>query len=210
VAGPIANGSFSEDAPLRPSSPYAASKAGGDLQVLASHTTYGTPVVITRGSNTYGPFQYPEKLIPLFITNALESERLPIYGDGLNVRDWLYVDDHVRGVEAALLRGRSGEVYNLGGGCELTNREVTEAILGQLELGWDDSVMHVTDRPGHDRRYSIDCSKAHEELAWSPSVGFAEGLERTVRWYRESPDWWARIKHSSDFERWIERWYSAR
>lgn len=210
VYGPAVAGSFTEAATMKPTSPYAASKAGGDLQALASFATYGTPVVITRGSNTYGPNQHPEKLVPLFITNGLEGTRLPLYGDGLNVRDWLHVSDHARGVEAALLRGEPGEIYNIGGGHELTNRELTECVLGELGLNWDEAVSFVTDRPGHDRRYSIDCSKARERLGWTPVVDFGEGMRETVAWYRENPEWWARVKHSEDFEAWVERWYVER
>lgn len=210
VYGPITEGSFAEDDRLNPTSPYSASKAGGDLQALAHHVTYGTDVVITRGSNTYGPYQYPEKLVPLFVTNALEEIPLPLYGDGMNVRDWLHVDDHVRGVEAALMRGRAGEVYNLGGGCELTNRAVTEAILRKLGRTWDEFVELVADRPGHDARYSIHCSKAARELGWEPEVRFEEGIAQTVEWYRDHATWWAAIRHSDDFQDWVARWYSSR
>lgn len=210
VYGSIDSGSFSETDRLSPSSPYAASKAGGDLQALAYHATYGTPVVITRGSNTYGPYQYPEKLIPLFVTNALEGKRLPLYGDGLNVRDWLHVDDHCDGIEAALARGRPGEVYNIGGGNERTNREITSIILDELGLA-EEIIERVTDRPGHDRRYSISCAKAAEELGWEPSVEFESGLRETIRWYRDNEWWWARIKHhTAEFAEWRSRWYEER
>ncbi|MFA5844407.1 MAG: dTDP-glucose 4,6-dehydratase [Coriobacteriia bacterium] len=210
VYGSIDSGSFCETDRLRPSSPYSASKAGGDLQVLAYHTTYGTPALVTRGSNTYGPYQYPEKLIPLFVTSALEGEKLPLYGDGLNVRDWLHVDDHADGIEAALLNGRSGEVYNLGGGNERTNREIASIILDELSLD-DGAIEYVTDRPGHDRRYSISCEKAGEQLGWRPSVEFESGLRETIRWYRDNEWWWGKIKHhSGEFADWRKRWYEER
>ncbi len=210
VYGSADEGSFCESDRLRPTSPYSASKAGGDLQVLAYHATYGLPVTITRGSNTYGPHQYPEKLIPLFVTNALEGGTLPLYGDGLNVRDWLHVDDHCDGIEAALLHGRAGEVYNIGGGNERTNREITSIIID--ELGLTEAVIErVADRPGHDRRYSIECSKALAQLGWSPAVDFESGLRDTIRWYKENAWWWEKIKHhSADFADWRRRWYEER
>ncbi len=211
VYGSIDSGSFCETDRINPSSPYSASKAGGDLQVLAYHTTYGTPALITRGSNTYGPYQYPEKLIPLFVTNALEGGKLPLYGDGLNVRDWLHVDDHADGIEAALLSGEPGEVYNIGGGNERTNREITQIILDELGLSWDETVQPVTDRPGHDRRYSISCDKAREKLGWQPPVDFEAGLRDTIRWYRDNEAWWSKIKHQTEeFADWRKRWYEER
>jgi len=211
VYGSIDTGSFCETDRIHPSSPYSASKAGGDLQVLAYYTTFGTPALITRGSNTYGPYQYPEKLIPLFVTNALEGGKLPLYGDGLNVRDWLHVNDHADGIAAALLGGQPGEVYNIGGGNERTNREITTIILDELGLDWDRTVEQVTDRPGHDRRYSITCAKAGEKLGWSPQVDFAEGLRETIRWYRENEWWWSKIKHhTEEFADWRKRWYDDR
>jgi dTDP-glucose 4,6-dehydratase len=210
VYGSIETGSFCETDRINPSSPYSASKAGGDLQVLAYHTTYGSPVVVTRGSNTYGPYQYPEKLIPLFVTNAIEGGKLPLYGDGLNVRDWLHVDDHADGIEAALLKGRPGEVYNIGGGNERTNREITSIIVDELGLT-DDIIERVADRPGHDRRYSIACDKAREELGWRPVVEFEAGLRATIRWYAEHPEWWMKIKHNTaEFADWRHRWYEER
>jgi dTDP-glucose 4,6-dehydratase len=211
VYGSIAEGSCHESDRLNPSSPYSASKAGGDLQVIAHFTTFGTPALITRGSNTYGPYQYPEKLIPLFVTNALDGEQLPLYGDGLNVRDWLHVDDHVDGIESALLNGTPGGVYNIGGGNERTNREITSIILDELGLDWAASVRMVTDRPGHDRRYSIACDRARTELGWEPRVDFERGLRDTVRWYRENEWWWGRIKrHTEEFAEWRKRWYEER
>ena len=196
VYGSIDAGSFCETDRLHPSNPYSASKAGGDLQVLAHHATYGTPVLITRGSNTYGAHQYPEKLIPLFVTNALEGEKLPLYGDGLNVRDWLHVNDHADGIEAALLHGKPGQVYNIGGGNERTNREITEIILDELGFDWDGTVRQVEDRPGHDRRYSIDCDRAHRLLGWEPTMDFESGLRETIRWYRDNESWWYKTKHA--------------
>ncbi len=202
--------SFCETDRFRPSSPYSASKAAGDLQALAYHATYATPVCVTRGSNTYGSHQYPEKLIPLFVTNALEGAQLPLYGDGMNVRDWMHVDDHCDGIAAVLDRGRPGEVYNLGGGNERTNREITTIILDELGLEWDEAVRHVADRPGHDRRYSISCAKAAEELGWKPHVDFESGLRETVRWYRDNEWWWRKIKHhTGEFAEWKARWYDG-
>jgi dTDP-glucose 4,6-dehydratase len=210
VYGSIDTGSFRESDRLAPTSPYSASKAGGDLQVLAYFHTYGLPVVITRGSNTYGPYQYPEKLIPLFVTNAIEGGKLPLYGDGLNVRDWLHVDDHCDGIEAALLSGRPGEIYNIGGGNERTNREITSIIID--ELGLDASIIErVADRPGHDRRYSIACDKALAEFGWQPAVDFESGLRDTIRWYADNAWWWEKIKHGTEeFADWRRRWYEER
>lgn len=211
VYGSTDAGSFCEYDRLAPSSPYSASKAGGDLQVLAYHATFDAPGLVTRGSNTYGPYQYPEKLIPLFVTNALEGERLPLYGDGLNVRDWLHVDDHADGIEAALLRGRDGAVYNIGGGNERTNREITGIVLDELGLAWDEAVRPVEDRPGHDRRYSISCERAREELGWRPEVDFESGMRETIRWYRDNGWWWGKIKHhTAEFAEWRERQYLRR
>jgi dTDP-glucose 4,6-dehydratase len=209
VYGSIESGSCDESYPIVASSPYSASKAGGDLQVLAYHRTYDLPVMITRGSNTYGPNQYPEKLIPLFVTNALEGEKLPLYGDGLNVRDWLHADDHCDGIAFVLAHGTPGEVYNIGGGNERTNLEITNIILD--ELGLDESaIRRVTDRPGHDRRYSLDCTKMHR-LGWRPQRDFEHGLRETIRWYRDNRWWWEKIKHGTEeFARWRLRWYEER
>jgi len=190
-----------EDTSLRPRSPYSASKAGGDLLVGAYHMTYNVPTLITRGSNTYGPYQYPEKLIPLFITNALSGLPLPIYGDGLQVRDWLHVDDHCAGIATVLERGRPGEIYNLGAGNERVNLGIIEHIV-QL-TGCDPALMrHIPDRPGHDRRYALDTKKA-AALGWQPGVIFEDGLERTLKWYDENRQWWERIKSGTfpDFYR---------
>jgi dTDP-glucose 4,6-dehydratase len=209
VYGSIDTGAFTETDIIKPSSPYSASKAGGDLQVLAYHTTYGTPVMITRGSNTYGPYQYPEKLIPLFVTNALEGEKLPLYGDGMNVRDWLHVDDHCDGIEFVLAHGVPGEVYNVGGGNERTNREITSIIIDELGLT-EDVIKRVADRPGHDRRYALDCGKL-SSMGWKPKVDFEAGLRETIRWYRDNPWWWEKIKHGTgEFADWRKRWYEER
>jgi dTDP-glucose 4,6-dehydratase len=208
VYGDVSPGSSStEDDPLRPSSPYAASKAGGDLQVLAYVRTYGIDASITRGSNTYGPNQYPEKLIPLFVTNALDGEPLPVYGDGRQTRDWLHVADHCAAVELVLRSGRPGQVYNAGAGEEVENLELTRRI---LELtGRDESlVRHVADRPGHDRRYSLDSSKLRA-LGWRPAHRLDEGLVETVEWYRERRDWWEPLK-SGEYRAYYERQYAER
>jgi dTDP-glucose 4,6-dehydratase len=202
-----AGGSSKEDDALRPSSPYSASKAGGDLQVLAAVRTYGVNASITRGSNTYGPNQYPEKIVPLFITNALDGEQLPVYGDGRQVRDWLHVEDHCAGVELVLREGKPGEVYNVGGGEEVENRDLTARI---LELtGTDESLIrHVEDRPGHDRRYSLDTSKLRA-LGWAPQHTLGDGLPATVDWYRENRDWWEPIK-SGEYLAYYRKQYAAR
>jgi dTDP-glucose 4,6-dehydratase len=196
----------SEDDPLRPSSPYAASKAGGDLQVLAYCRTFGLDALVTRGGNTYGPFQHPEKLVPLFVTNALDGEPLPVYGDGRQRREWLHVDDHCAGIELALVEGETGGVYNLGGE-ERENLEVTRLI---VELTGADPalVRHVEDRPGHDRRYGLDCSRL-QGLGWTRQRGFEDGLAETVAWYRERRDWWEPIK-SGAYREYYKRQYAER
>jgi dTDP-glucose 4,6-dehydratase len=208
VYGDVEQGASTEDDPLRPRSPYAASKAGGDLQVLAYRATFGTPVLITRGSNTFGPYQYPEKLVPLFITNLLEGETVPVYGDGMQVRDWLHVDDHALGIAHVLEHGTLGEVYNLGGGNSRTNLEITRELLRLCGRDWADSVRHVTDRLGHDRRYALDSAKAGA-LGWTPRVDFAAGLAETVVWYRSREDWWRPIK-SGEFREYYRRQYALR
>lgn len=195
VYGSIAEGAFREMDPLRPSSPYSASKAGSDLLALAYHTTHGLPVVVTRCSNNYGPYQFPEKLIPLFVTNLLEGRKVPVYGSGTNVREWIYVLDHCRAIEFVLDRGNPGEVYNIGSGVEKTNLEITDALLRLL--GRDESaVEHVDDRKGHDFRYAIDCSKLRA-LGWTPAFGFEEALAETVDWYRANEAWWRPLKARS-------------
>jgi dTDP-glucose 4,6-dehydratase len=204
---PLGAPSSSEDAPIRASSPYSASKAGGDLQVLAYVRTYGADALVTRGANTYGPRQYPEKFLPLFITNALDGVHLPVYGDGRQRREWLQVDDHCAAIEIALRRGAAGEVYNVGGQ-ERENMEIVRRIL-DLTGASPDLVRHVADRPGHDRRYSVDSSKLRA-LGWTPQHSFdAGGLESTVDWYRENRDWWEPIK-SGDYRRYYDEQYAAR
>ncbi|WP_380167466.1 dTDP-glucose 4,6-dehydratase [Jannaschia sp. R86511] len=193
VYGSVESGSWSEEAPLQPNSPYSASKAGSDLLARAFHRTHGLPVCITRCSNNYGPYQFPEKVIPLFVSNLLDGGTVPLYGDGLNVRDWLHVDDHCRGIQLVLQDGRAGEVYNIGGGTELTNRELTERLLAATGREWD-AVVPVADRLGHDRRYSVDIAKAREELGYQPRVRFDEGLADTVRWYEQNRAWWEPLK----------------
>ncbi|GAA2898725.1 dTDP-glucose 4,6-dehydratase [Streptosporangium fragile] len=194
VYGSVEHGSWAEDRPLAPSSPYSASKAASDLLALSYHRTHGLDVRITRASNTYGPYQFPEKVIPLFVTNLLDREQVPLYGDGRNVREWLHVEDHCRGVELARTRGRPGEVYNIGGGTELTNLELTERLLAACGADWG-RVRRVPDRKGHDLRYSLDSGKARAELGYRPRHDFARGLADTVAWYRENRDWWEPLKH---------------
>lgn len=184
---------FSVMHPLRPSSPYSAAKASADLLALAAYRTYGTDVIITRCSNNFGPYQFPEKLIPLMIQRALEDQPLPVYGDGRNIRDWLYVDDHVEGIRMAAVGGATGQIYNLGGSCERENIAIVRAIL--KELGKPESLIsYVTDRPGHDRRYSIDFSRTTEQLGWSPQGRFEENLVKTIRWYQDHQEWCREIE----------------
>ena len=193
VYGSIGEGSWSEDHLLEPNSPYSSSKAGSDLAALAYHRTYGIPVMVTRCSNNYGPRQFPEKVIPLFVTNLFDGEKVPLYGDGLNVRDWLFVDDHCRGILAVLEGGRAGEIYNIGGGTELTNEELTTRLLDLC--GYSDSMIEpTTDRLGHDRRYSVDWSKIKNELGYEPQMSFDEGLAYTVKWYHDNEAWWRPLK----------------
>ena len=181
-------GAFTEETPLAPNSPYSASKAASDLLVRAYHHTFGLPTLTTRCSNNYGPYQFPEKLIPLFISNLLRGEQVPVYGDGLNVRDWLHVKDHCAAIHCVWRKGRVGEVYNIGGRCEKTNLELTYTLLRILGKTAS-SIRYVADRPGHDRRYAIDCAKIERELGWSPAVTFDKGLEETVAWYRTNAAW---------------------
>lgn len=199
---------FTEQHPLQPNSPYAASKASSDLMVRAAVETFGFPAVTTRCSNNYGPYQFPEKLIPLFITNALEGRPLPLYGDGMNVRDWIHVEDHARAVWLALTQGRPGEVYNIGGKNEQTNRAITERILA-LTGASPALIQPVADRLGHDRRYAIDPSKAERELSFSPAIAFDDGLRDTVDWYRTHGDWWRAIK-SGEYLRYYDQQYGKR
>jgi dTDP-glucose 4,6-dehydratase len=201
-------GLFSETTPRRPNSPYSASKAAADMLVLAYHHTFGLPALITCCSNNYGPHQFPEKLIPLFITNLMEGRKVPLYGDGLNVRDWIHVSDHCRALRAVLKRGRVGEVYNIGGGNERSNLEITRLLLEML--GRDDSfVQRVPDRPGHDRRYAIDSTKIEAELGWRPSIDFEEGLAGTVAWYQTNEGWWRRIKNKEYLEYYARQYAHA-
>jgi len=200
-----AHGAFTESTPYAPNSPYAASKASSDHLVRAFHHTYGLPTLTTNCSNNYGPYQFPEKLIPLIILNALAFKPLPVYGDGLQVRDWLYVHDHVDAINAVLEGGETGEVYNIGGMSERTNLQVVQTICDVLDHRRPDAaagprrvlVQHVADRPGHDRRYAIDCGKLMHRLGWRPSVDFESGLEQTIHWYLDNPDWVARVRDGS-------------
>jgi dTDP-glucose 4,6-dehydratase len=193
VYGSIEQGSWPEEHPLRPSSPYSASKASSDLLALAYHHTHGLDVRVTRCSNNYGPHQFPEKVIPLFVTNLLDGKNVPLYGEGLNVRDWLHVEDHCQGVELVRTRGRAGEVYNIGGGTELSNKELTGLLLEACGADWD-RVDRVTDRKGHDLRYSVDWTKIRDELGYRPRHDFAAGLADTVAWYRDNRAWWEPLK----------------
>lgn len=193
VYGSIGSGSWRETEPLMPNSPYSASKASSDLLARAYHRTYGVPVCITRCSNNYGPYQFPEKVIPLFVTNLIDGERVPLYGQGANVRDWLHVDDHCRAIHLVLEGGRAGEVYNIGGGTELTNKELTGLLLEATGTGWE-RVDLVTDRLGHDLRYSVDIGKITRELGYRPQKIFEPGLAETVAWYRNHREWWEPLK----------------
>jgi dTDP-glucose 4,6-dehydratase len=192
VYGSIEEGSFVETDRLGPRSPYSSSKAGSDLIALSYEETYGLPVVVTRSSNNFGPYQFPEKVIPLFVTNLLDGKKVPLYGDGLNIRDWIYVEDNCSGVDLVLRKGEVGEVYNIGGGNETTNRELTEKVLALCGAG-DGMIEYVEDRLGHDRRYSVDCSKARA-LGWAPARTLDEALAATVEWYRENRAWWEPLK----------------
>ncbi len=194
VYGSIDEGSWTEEWPLAPNSPYSASKAASDLLALAFHRTHGMDLVVTRCSNNYGPYQFPEKVIPLFVTNLLDGAQVPLYGDGGNIRDWLHVADHCAGIQLALEKGRAGQVYNIGGGEELTNRELTEQLLAATGRDWDTSVRYVEDRKAHDRRYSLSIEKIQNELGYTPSVTFAQGIAETVAWYRENRAWWEPLK----------------
>jgi dTDP-glucose 4,6-dehydratase len=193
VYGSISDGSWNEDSPLEPNSPYSASKAGSDLIARAYARTHGLPVTITRCSNNYGPYQFPEKVIPLFVTNLFEGRPVPLYGEGANVRDWLHVDDHCRAIHLVLEDGRPGEVYNIGGGTELSNKELTGLLLDACGADWS-SVENVEDRLGHDLRYSLDITKIRTELHYEPEVDFETGLAETVAWYRANPGWWAPLR----------------
>ncbi len=201
-------GAFTEESPLAPNSPYSASKAAADLLCRAYWKTYDLPVVVTRCSNNYGPYQFPEKLIPLFITNALADEPLPVYGDGLYVRDWIYVRDHCSALDRVLHDGRAGEIYNIGADTERTNLEITQTILKKLDKDAD-LVRHVKDRPGHDRRYAINSSKIQRELGWRPATPFQDGMSYTIEWYIRHEPWWKKIK-SGEYREYYERMYGNR
>ncbi|HDR8184629.1 TPA: dTDP-glucose 4,6-dehydratase [Bacillus thuringiensis] len=201
-------GYFSEETPLASNSPYSSSKAGADLLVRAYHETFGLPVNITRCSNNYGPFHFPEKLIPLMIINALNNKQLPVYGDGLNVRDWLHVEDHCQAIDLVLHKGENGEVYNVGGNNERTNIEIVKTILKALDKP-ESLIQYVTDRPGHDRRYAIDATKLREELGWSPKYNFDTGIEQTINWYLENQDWWENII-SGEYQEYFDNQYGNR
>ena len=194
VYGSIKTGSWTEGWPLRPNSPYSASKAGGELLASSYNRTHGTDVVITRCSNNYGTHHFPEKLIPLFITNLIEGKKVPVYGTGENIRDWLHVDDHCRGIYKVLMNGRSGEVYNIGGGRELTNNEITSLILEAMDADTS-NVEYVEDRKGHDLRYSVDWRKINEELGYEPQINFEVGLRETINWYQNNETWWKPLKN---------------
>jgi dTDP-glucose 4,6-dehydratase len=200
-----ATGAFTEATPLAPNSPYAASKAAADLLVRSYAHTFGFPAVITRCSNNYGPYQFPEKLIPLFITNLMRDEPVPVYGDGQQVRDWIHVRDHCAAVYLAWKTGRAGEVYNIGGRCERTNLDLTYALLDAVGKPRT-MIRHVVDRPGHDRRYAIDCDKIERELGWRPTVAFEEGLRETVQWYRDNMQWTNNVR-SGEYLKYYERQY---
>jgi dTDP-glucose 4,6-dehydratase len=201
-------GTFVETTPLAPNSPYSASKAGADLLVRSYFETFKLPALITRCSNNYGPYQFPEKLIPLFITNALGDQQLPLYGDGLNVRDWIHVADHCAAIDRVLHQGDPGEIYNIGGNCEKTNREITHTILNELSKP-ETLIKHVKDRPGHDRRYAIDCTKLCQELGWSQQYDFQSGMKETIRWYLDNQQWWTRVKSGAYLD-FYQRWYGER
>jgi dTDP-glucose 4,6-dehydratase len=201
------DGRFTEETPIQPNSPYSASKAAADLLVRAAFHTHGTDAVITRCSNNYGPYQFPEKLLPLMISNALENKTLPVYGDGRNVRDWIFVEDHCEALLRVLEKGRAGEVYNIGAENEQANIDIVRMVLRKLDRP-ESLIRFVADRPGHDRRYAIDNRKVHSELGWSPRVGFEEGIERTVRWYVENRSWWEKIR-TGEYLRYYEKHYGA-
>jgi len=207
VYGEILNGSFKETSPLNPRSPYSASKAGGDRLAFSYFHTYGVPVIITRASNNFGPFQYPEKLIPLFVTNALEDLPLPVYGDGLQVRDWLYVEDHCKALDLLIEKGKVGEVYNIGGGNEKKNIEITKLILKNLKKP-ESLIKYVEDRPAHDRRYSLNFDKI-KKLGYKPSENFEELLDKTIEWYVKNKEWWQKIK-SGRFKKYYIKQYGKR
>src|SRR5665213_368834 len=200
---------FTEETPLAPNSPYSASKAAADCLARSYFHTFGLPVLITRCSNNYGPYHFPEKLIPLFVTNLMEGKKVPLYGDGLNVRDWLYVEDHCQALWTVLNKGTPGEVYNIGGNNEINNRKITEVILKEMGKSWDDNVQFVKDRPGHDRRYAIDAGKIKCQLGWEPKHRFEQAIKTTIQWYRDHEQWWRSIK-SGEYLKYYETQYAGR
>jgi dTDP-glucose 4,6-dehydratase len=200
---------FREDTPLAPNSPYSASKAGGDMLVRSYFHTHQMPVLITRCSNNYGPYCFPEKAIPLFVTNLIEGRKIPLYGDGLNVRDWLFVEDHCDAIWTVLNKGKPGEVYNIGGNNELTNRQLVTHILEAMGKTWDQGVEQVKDRPGHDRRYAIDATKIKRELGWEPRHRFADAIRTTIQWYRDNQQWWRSIK-TGEYLKYYDQQYGPR
>jgi dTDP-glucose 4,6-dehydratase len=200
---------FTEETPLQPNSPYSASKAGGDCLVRAYFHTFHLPVLTTRCSNNYGPYHFPEKLIPLFVTNLMEGKKVPLYGDGMNIRDWLYVEDHCDAIWTVLNKGRFGEAYNVGGNNEITNRVITETLIREMGKRWDDCVTYVKDRPGHDRRYAIDATKIQRELGWFPRYQFEQAIKTTIQWYKDHQAWWRAIK-SGEYLKYYQAQYAAR
>ena len=200
---------FTEETPLQPNSPYSASKAAGDCLVRSYFHTFHMPVLITRCSNNYGPYHFPEKMIPLFVTNLMEGKKVPLYGDGMNIRDWLYVEDHCDAIWTVLNKGTPGEVYNIGGNNEIPNRRITEIILKEMGKNWDESVQYVKDRPGHDRRYAIDASKMKRELGWSPKHRFEEAIKTTIAWFKTHEKWWRSIK-SGEYLKYYDQQYVHR
>ena len=200
---------FTEETPLQPNSPYSASKAASDCFVRSYYHTFKMPVAITRCSNNYGPYQFPEKAIPLFVTNLMEGKKIPLYGDGMNVRDWLYVEDHCDAIWTVLNKGKAGEVYNIGGNNEMTNRKIVETILAEMGKSWDEGVQFVKDRPGHDRRYAIDASKIKRELGWEPKHRFGQAIKTTIQWYKDHQDWWRAIK-SGEYLQYYQTQYAGR
>jgi dTDP-glucose 4,6-dehydratase len=208
VYGSIENGKCCETSALLPNSPYAASKTAGDLICRAYFKTYGLPVIVTRCSNNYGPFQFPEKLIPLVVTNALENKEVPVYGDGKNIREWIHVEDHCRALDCVIREGRAGEIYNIGSGVEKTNLDLVQHILRILDKP-QSLIKYVTDRPGHDRRYALDATRIGVELEWKPAVSFIDGMARTAAWYVRNESWWSRIK-SGEYAQYYQRMYQSR
>jgi dTDP-glucose 4,6-dehydratase len=200
---------FTEETPLQPNSPYSASKAAGDCLARSYFHTFHMPVLITRCSNNYGPYHFPEKMIPLFVTNLMEGKQVPLYGDGMNIRDWLYVEDHCDAIWTVLNKGRFGEVYNIGGNNEITNRKITETILREMGRNWDESVRYVKDRPGHDRRYAIDATKIQTELGWWPKHKFEDAIKTTIQWFKDNESWWRSIK-SGEYLKYYETQYAGR